>query len=69
MLLKTRGIDRSKLSVTVGSDMKSWAQVEQNKIGINFYFQLMWHNARQVGCGVYYCKGINQTLANCVYDK
>ncbi|KAH7712934.1 hypothetical protein AAVH_19713 [Aphelenchoides avenae] len=29
----------------------------------------MWHNAREVGCGVYYCKGINQTLANCVYDK
>ncbi|KAH7710606.1 activation-associated secreted protein-1 [Aphelenchoides avenae] len=55
-LLKARGIDRNKLSVNVGSDMKSWAQ-------------MMWHNAREVGCGVYYCKGINQTLANCVYDR
>ncbi|KAH7710603.1 activation-associated secreted protein-1, partial [Aphelenchoides avenae] len=54
-LLKARGIDRNKLSSQVGSDKNSWAQ-------------LMWHNAREVGCGVYYCKGINQTLANCVYD-
>ncbi|KAI6243450.1 hypothetical protein M3Y99_00101500 [Aphelenchoides fujianensis] len=31
-------------------------------------YQLVWHNAITIGCGVKQCPGINSTIAYCLYS-